>query len=105
MTTAAEERNGASDVTRARENPPSRKPAEHYWGGGHPKGKLFMLLLPWGRVRRRRRTSLPRSRGPVTHIRLSGASVFRRRAPVEIPLPGSRRPNRNPWFAESGAEW
>src|ERR1022692_3478012 len=32
MTTAAEERNGASDVTRARENPPSRKPAEHYWG-------------------------------------------------------------------------
>src|ERR1039458_7122415 len=31
MTTAAEERNGASDVTRARENPPSRKPAEHYW--------------------------------------------------------------------------
>jgi hypothetical protein len=30
MTTAAEERNGASDVTRARENPPSRKPAEHY---------------------------------------------------------------------------
>src|ERR1035441_2041720 len=32
MTTAAEERNGASDVTRARENPPSRKPAEHYLG-------------------------------------------------------------------------
>src|ERR1017187_9113901 len=31
MTIAAEERNGASDVTRARENPPSRKPAEHYW--------------------------------------------------------------------------
>jgi hypothetical protein len=31
MTTAAEEGNGASDVTRARENPPSRKPAEHYW--------------------------------------------------------------------------
>src|ERR1017187_4212962 len=31
MTTAAEERNGTSDVTRARENPPSRKPAEHYW--------------------------------------------------------------------------
>src|SRR5664279_389492 len=31
MTTAAEERNGASDVTRTRENPPSRKPAEHYW--------------------------------------------------------------------------
>src|ERR1039458_3492999 len=30
MTTAAEERNGASDVARARENPPSRKPAEHY---------------------------------------------------------------------------
>src|ERR1035441_6282753 len=74
-------------------------------GGGHLKGKLFMLLLPWGRVRRRRRTSLPRSRGPVTHIRLSGASVFRRRAPVGIPLPRSRRPNRNPWFAESGAEW
>ena len=32
MTTAAAERNGASDVSRARENPPSRKPAEHYWG-------------------------------------------------------------------------
>src|ERR1035437_6702788 len=39
MTTAAEERNGASDVTRARENPPSRKPAEHYWGNGSiPRG-------------------------------------------------------------------
>src|ERR1035437_10762671 len=31
MTTAAEEKNGASDVTRARANPPSRKSAEHYW--------------------------------------------------------------------------
>jgi RNA polymerase sigma-70 factor (ECF subfamily) len=31
MTTVAEEKNGASAVTRARENPPSRKSAEHYW--------------------------------------------------------------------------
>src|ERR1039457_3821930 len=34
MTTVAEEKNGASAVTRARENPPSRKSAEHYWAGG-----------------------------------------------------------------------
>src|ERR1039457_5759808 len=32
MTTVAEEKNVASAVTRARENPPSRKSAEHYWG-------------------------------------------------------------------------
>ena len=43
MTTAAEERNGASDVTRARENPPSRKPAEHYWGY---TGFSSFILLP-----------------------------------------------------------
>jgi len=30
MTTVAEEKNEASTVTRARENPPSRKSAEHY---------------------------------------------------------------------------
>ena len=34
MTTVAEEKNGASAVTRARENPPSRKSAEHYWVAG-----------------------------------------------------------------------
>jgi hypothetical protein len=44
MTTAAEERNGASDVTRARENPPSRKPAEHYW--------FLAVFLPFGRAQK-----------------------------------------------------
>jgi hypothetical protein len=31
VTTAAEEKNGANAVTRARENPPNRKSADHYW--------------------------------------------------------------------------
>jgi hypothetical protein len=31
VTTAPEEKNGASAVTRARENPPSNKSADHYW--------------------------------------------------------------------------
>jgi hypothetical protein len=31
VTTAPEEKKGASAVARTRENPPSRKSADHYW--------------------------------------------------------------------------
>src|ERR1035438_10206185 len=69
-------------------------------GGGHLKGKLFMLLLPWGRVRRRRRTSLPRSRGPVTHWDWWSASATNarpdnHRSQRAAPYPGANIPR--PW--------
>ena len=64
MTTAAEERNGASDVTRARENPPSRKPAEHYWA---PAQKLDHVRLRLGRERMERDEPLSRMGAP-THV-------------------------------------
>jgi hypothetical protein len=42
VTTAPEEKNGANAVTRARENPPSRESADHYW--------RRIVFLVWGGV-------------------------------------------------------